>query len=82
VTDTAKLFMSGRSQAVRLPLKYRFEGKEVYIRQLPNGDVVLSRRPSDWTGLRELQRRHGDPGEFLGDRQGEHKPTPFEDLGG
>ncbi|HSV60500.1 MAG TPA: AbrB/MazE/SpoVT family DNA-binding domain-containing protein [Variovorax sp.] len=81
--NTAKLFMTGRSQAVRLPLEYRFEGKEVYIRREPNGDVVLSRRPSDWESLRELQRRYGDPGDFLGERrQGKHKPSPFEGIEG
>ena len=29
MTATAKLFMHGRSQAVRLPKEFRFEGKEV-----------------------------------------------------
>jgi len=36
---TAKLFRNGRSQAVRLPREFRFEGDEVRIRQL--GDGVL-----------------------------------------
>jgi len=41
---TAKLFRNGRSQAVRLPSEYRFEGREVYIRRDPaTGDVILSR---------------------------------------
>jgi len=31
--DTAKIFLSGRSQAVRLPKNYRFKGSEVYIRK-------------------------------------------------
>jgi antitoxin VapB len=31
--DTAKLFMNGRSQAVRLPKAYRFEGTEVSVRR-------------------------------------------------
>lgn len=35
----AKLFMSGRSQAVRLPKEFRFKGKEVRIRRV--GPVVL-----------------------------------------
>lgn len=35
----AKLFMNGRSQAVRLPKEYRFEGTEVYIKKV--GDVVM-----------------------------------------
>jgi len=41
---TAKLFTHGRSQAVRLPKEFRFEGSEVYVRRVGN-DVVLSARP-------------------------------------
>src|SRR5215472_4732933 len=33
MTQTAKLFKNGRSQAVRLPAEFRFEGREVYIRR-------------------------------------------------
>jgi len=44
---TAKLFTTGRSQAVRLPKEFRFEGSEVFIRQ--EGDrVVLSPKPESW----------------------------------
>jgi antitoxin VapB len=46
---TAKLFRNGRSQAVRLPAEFRFEGDEVFIRRdEKTGDVILSRRPSSW----------------------------------
>ena len=41
---TAKLFMHGRSQAVRLPKEFRFEGAEVYVRRVGD-DVVLSSQP-------------------------------------
>ena len=37
--EIAKLFENGRSQAVRLPKKFRFSGEEVYIQKM--GDVVL-----------------------------------------
>ena len=37
--DTAKIFENGRSQAVRLPQKYRFNADEVVIQRL--GDAVL-----------------------------------------
>jgi antitoxin VapB len=37
--ETAKLFKNGRSQAVRLPKEFRFEGTEVFIKKV--GDVVL-----------------------------------------
>lgn len=44
---TAKLFTTGRSQAVRLPKEFRFEGQEVFIRK--EGDyVILSPRPESW----------------------------------
>jgi len=40
---TAKLFKNGRSQAVRLPKQFRFEGTEVAIRRDPaTGEVVLA----------------------------------------
>ena len=40
---TAKLFMNGRSQAVRLPKEFRFEGTEVAIRRdAATGEVVLT----------------------------------------
>lgn len=37
--ETAKIFENGRSQAVRLPQKYRFQADEVVIQKL--GDAVL-----------------------------------------
>ena len=42
--QTAKLFINGRSQAVRLPKAFRFEGvKEVSIER--DGDAVILRPP-------------------------------------
>ena len=37
---TAKLFKTGRSQAVRLPKEFRFEGKEVHIRRVGQGVLL------------------------------------------
>ena len=39
--DTARLFQSGRSQAVRLPKAFRFEGTEVVIKHFGNGVLLL-----------------------------------------
>ena len=39
--DTARIFPSGRSQAVRLPKEYRFKGNEVVIRHFGNGVLLL-----------------------------------------
>ncbi|MGA2725236.1 MAG: type II toxin-antitoxin system VapB family antitoxin [Bryobacteraceae bacterium] len=67
---TAKLFRNGRSQAVRLPADFRFEGKGVYIRQNPaTGDVILSRRPDSWESFFKLTEQAGVPGDFMSDRQ-------------
>ena len=53
--QTAKVFATGRSQAVRLPLEFRFDVSEVFIRHDPvTGDVVLSRKPVDWQGLLDV----------------------------
>ena len=40
VTGIAKLFRNGRSQAVRLPREFRFEGKEVRVRRLNEGVLL------------------------------------------
>jgi antitoxin VapB len=66
---TAKLFRNGRSQAVRLPAEYRFEGSEVYIRRdTDTGDVVLSRRPDSWEEFFQLVDATDIPEDFLADR--------------
>lgn len=50
--ETAKLFMNGRSQAVRLPKGFRFEGEEVFVKKVGNAVVLLPRRDS-WETLYE-----------------------------
>jgi antitoxin VapB len=39
--DTAKLFLSGPSQAVRLPKQYRFRSNEVAVKHFGNGVLLL-----------------------------------------
>lgn len=46
-TKVAKIFMNGRSQAVRLPKEFRFDVDEVYIRR-QGEDIVLSARKPSW----------------------------------
>ena len=58
---TAKLFPNGRSQAVRLPASFRFEGDEVYIRRdQETGDVILSSVPSSWDSFFSLREQRID----------------------
>ena len=47
---TAKLFWSGRSQAVRLPKDFRFRGEEVRIRRRGSA-VILEPVTDDWVWL-------------------------------
>ena len=81
MANIAKLFTTGRSQAVRLPMEYRFEGTEVFIRRDPvTGDVVLSSRPDSWDGFFALDVSE-IPSDFMteADRnQGEESRDPFE----
>ena len=51
--DTAKVFWSGRSQAVRLPKAFRFEADEVRIRR-EGSRVVLEPIGEDWDWLDEV----------------------------
>jgi antitoxin VapB len=71
----AKLFTTGRSQAVRLPKDFRFRGKEVYVRRDPfTGDVVLSQNsPRSWDEIFSILDKASFPADFMADRdQGEH----------
>lgn len=64
MSRVAKLFLNGRSQAVRLPSAFRFEGKEIFIRRDPTtGDVILSRKLGSWEEHFEL------PEDFMEDPQ-------------
>lgn len=43
--NTAKVFMNGRSQAIRLPREYRVKGKEVYLRRTREGILLTEQDP-------------------------------------
>jgi antitoxin VapB len=49
-TDIAKLFQNGRSQAVRLPREFRFEGDRVRVRRVAQGVLLepLIQDPKEW----------------------------------
>ncbi len=70
-TRIAKLFKNGSSQAVRLPMEFRFEGEEVFVsRDGATGDVVLSTRPGarTWGEFFELLHAVDVPDDFMADR--------------
>jgi antitoxin VapB len=48
--QTAKIFINGRSQAVRLPKEFRFSGNDVFIKKIGNM-VVLLPKDDPWSSL-------------------------------
>ena len=79
--QTAKVFATGRSQAVRLPLEFRFDVAEVFIRRdATTGDLVLSKKPSDWQGLLDAVALNAKDDLLIERRQASSQPRrdPFE----
>jgi antitoxin VapB len=77
MTRTAKLFMNGRSQAVRLPADFRFSSAEVHIRKDPEtGEIILSSVPNSWDEIFALADAAEIPQDFLArrDRRRPKKP--------
>ena len=75
--DTAKLFANGRSQAVRLPKEYRFEGTEVFIKKVGN-TVVLIPAIESWQSLVESLDQFSD--DFMEGREQpeeQERESPF-----
>ena len=78
--ETAKLFLNGKSQAVRLPKDYRFSGNEVCIKRI--GEVVLLYPTSDkWERFLRTEPVSDDVGAaILKARKSEHPDTPRMSL--
>jgi antitoxin VapB len=78
---TAKIFMHGRSQAVRLPKEFRLPGKEVRVRRVGKG-VLLEPIEVDvdaWLArLRHLAAEADEP--FLPEGRPEQPPMPEDDI--
>jgi antitoxin VapB len=65
--QTAKLFTNGRSQAVRLPKEFRFDGDDVFIKRV-GAAVVLLPRKEGWDTLEKALAAF-EPGFVLKRRQ-------------
>ena len=69
MSQSAKIFINGRSQAVRLPAAYRFNCTEVFIRRdLKTGDVILSPKPGTWDDFFDLLKKTKIPPDFMAER--------------
>jgi len=64
--------MNGRSQAVRLPVNYRFDCDEVFIRRdHETGDVIISRKPGSWDDFFKMIETIDVPEDFMAERDNE-----------
>jgi antitoxin VapB len=62
---TAKLFMNGKSQAVRLPKEFRFHGDAVFVNRLGH-NVVLVPRQDPWRSMFDAAGHFTD--DFMSER--------------
>lgn len=70
--QTAKVFMSGRSQAVRLPKAFRFNTEQVFITKQTDGKIILSDKPiteNGWGDFFDLLNHTDVPEDFIQDLQ-------------
>lgn len=58
--------MNGRSQAVRLPKKFRFKGSEVYIKKTEEGVLLIPKNNSIWDVWEKNLIKYND--RFIDDR--------------
>ena len=75
--ETAKIFENGRSQAVRLPKRFRFSGEEVYIQKM--GDIVLL-VPKEKAWETFLEGVCGFSDDFFAEGRDQSSAQPREDL--
>ena len=63
--NTAKIFKSGNSQAVRLPKEFQLKGEEVYIKRI-GASIILLPKDDPWGALVDSLDRFSD--DFLAER--------------
>ncbi len=75
--QTTKVFMNGRSQAVRIPVEFRFEEEELYINKI--GDtLMLTPRSSLKSTLREGSSMVSE--DFMAEGRPDEIPAVREEL--
>ena len=83
MTQTAKIFTNGRSQAVRLPASYRFNTKEVFIyKDEDTGNIILSKKPTNWDDFFHKFNPTDIPADFLRKTEREEQDQNRDPLEG
>ena len=75
--QTARLFVNGRSQAVRLPKEYQFNGENVYIQKVGEA-VILFPVDKEWEVF--LHGLNSFSGDFLSEGRSQGIDQEREDL--
>ena len=76
-TGIAKIFMTGRSQAVRLPKEFRLPGKEVKITKTDKG-LLLEPKEVSWAEVwKEIDRISGGKFDVENPKDEPLKPENF-----
>jgi antitoxin VapB len=75
--QTAKLFLNGRSQAIRLPKAFRFKGAEVYIKKVSDGVLLMPKDKTVWDVWEKNLNKYDTP--FMVER---NQPAFQQERGG
>ena len=78
MAQTAKLFWSGRSPAVRLPKEFHLAGNEVRIRK-QGAAVILEPLAADWRWLDDIAGRFSE--DFFQNGRNQPALPPRRDMG-
>jgi antitoxin VapB len=65
MSQTARVFKNGQSQAIRLPKAFRFKSKEVFIRK-EGENIIISPKPDSWDDFFASEKRPST--DFMEDR--------------
>lgn len=75
--EKAKIFKTGRSQAVRLPKAFRFEGTEVSIKRVGSGVLLLPLDDNPWLAMQEAVTEFEPNFQIERGEQGEQEREDF-----
>ena len=78
-TGIARVFMHGRSQAVRLPKEFRFKTDRVRVERMPDGSLVLKPMFGNFDEWMAELDRLADP-DFMKDGRQQPPMPPPQDL--
>ena len=67
MTQLAKVFLNGRSQAIRIPKDFRVDSTEVYIEKVGDTLIITPKKKNHWDVLSEILAQV-DTSDFMQER--------------